>query len=246
MDSLGSGAIGAVNIVGQCRWYIYIYATFILCLQIWNHSGSIPATLVPVGSRLLSNGCSSLSVILNFQPITVPTTSQIPLAASGRFDWSTREAFTTTKFCIKHRFTKASLRRTINHITRKLLELRQRILSYEHAEHVVFWISPILTGLLFDLRFPNYPNWWYMFDIFVIFLLAVLFNMAVHSRSLSGPFSKRRAEGCSTMGWKSEYGRLRSQVSMIPGCLWYVYVYNLYTYIYIYYRCILCVVMTSE
>lgn len=141
MDSFGSGAIGAVNIVGQCRWYIYIHATFILCAQIWSHSGSIPPTLVPVGSRLLSNGCSSLTVILNFQPITVPITSQIRLAASGRFDWSTWEAFTTTKICIKHMFTEASLQGTINHITPKLLELRQWILSYENAECVIFWIS---------------------------------------------------------------------------------------------------------
>ena len=72
---------------------------------------------------------------------------------------------------------------------------------------------------------------------FCDFLLAVLLNMAVQSRYLSGPFSKRRAEGCSTMGLTSDYGRLRSQVSMIPG------VFMVCIYIY---RCILCIAMTSE
>lgn len=219
MDSLGSWAIGAVNIVGQCRWYIYIYATFILCLQIWNHSGSIPPTLVPVGSRLLSNGCSSLTVILNFQPITVPITSQIPLAASGRFDWST--------CLLKQVSREQSIILLVSSLSLGNGYYLMNMQNVSHSEYLQFQ----LASFLIYRRFPNYPQLMVRFGYVRYFLLEVLFNMAVHSRYLSGPFSKRRSRspfgrGCSTMGWKSEYGRLRSQVCMNPGCyLWYVCIY---------------------
>lgn len=105
------------------------------------------------------------------------------------------------------------------------------ILNISNSNWLHFWF---IEG--FQIT-PTDSTFW----ICSLFLLEVLFNMAVHSRYLSGPFSKRRSRspfgrGCSTMGWKSEYGRLRSQVCMNPGCyLWYVYVYIYIIYIDVYY-----------